>query len=232
MRSRIVFIAGTDTGVGKTVLTSLLARFLLERDFAVAALKPICSGGRNDARLLHAALNGAMPLEEINPWSFRAPLAPGLAARQERRRLRAAEVLAHLRKVRREFDIVLIEGAGGLLSPLGEDFDARDLIIALRAIPVIVCPNRLGALNQARLVISALPAATARKAQVVLVSPRRADLACRANPRMLAEFWGARRVCVFPWLRRTRPAEVALRDRRARQALEVLAQRLVHHKGP
>ena len=226
MRSRIVFITGTDTGVGKTVLTSLLARFLRDRDFAVAALKPICSGGRNDARILQAALNGAVPLEQINPWSFRAPLAPRLAARQERRRLQATEVLGHVRKVRGDFDIVLIEGAGGLLSPLGEDFDARDLIIALRAIPLIVCPNRLGALNQARLVISALPAATAREAQLVLVSAPRHDLASRTNPGMLAEFLGAGRVCVFPWLRRTRPAEHALKDRCARQALEVIAQRL------
>ena len=155
MRSRIVFITGTDTGVGKTVLTSLLARFLRERDFAVAALKPICSGGRNDARILQAALNGAVPLEQINPWSFRAPLAPRLAARQERRRLQATEVLGHVRKVRGDFDIVLIEGAGGLLSPLGEDFDARDLIIALRAIPLIVCQT--GSARSTRRGWSSLP---------------------------------------------------------------------------
>src|SRR5216117_143726 len=144
MRSRILFITGTDTGVGKTVLTSLLARHLRERGAAVAALKPICSGGRADARALHSSLDGALTLDEINPWYFRDPLAPLLAARREHRRVDLANVLAHVRSVQRRFDVVLVEGAGGLLSPLGEDFNSRDLMIALRAIPIVVCSNRLG----------------------------------------------------------------------------------------
>ena len=60
------FITGTDTGVGKTVLTSLLTRFLRAGGVPAAALKPICSGGRADARALHAAMNGALSLDEIN----------------------------------------------------------------------------------------------------------------------------------------------------------------------
>ena len=66
------FITGTDTGVGKTVLTALLARYLKARRVGVAAFKPVCSGGRADARALHAALGGALTLAEINPWHFRA----------------------------------------------------------------------------------------------------------------------------------------------------------------
>src|SRR5205814_5379494 len=73
MRSQIVFITGTDTGVGKTLVTGLLARCLREHGLTVAALKPICSGGRDDARVLHSSLAGAMTLDEINPWHFRAP---------------------------------------------------------------------------------------------------------------------------------------------------------------
>src|SRR5207244_10083399 len=118
MGSRILFITGTDTGVGKTVLTSLLARHLRERGVAVAALKPICSGGRADARVLHFSQNGAVTLDEINPWHFRAPLAPLLAARREHRRVDLAKVLAHVRRVQRRFEVILVEGAGGLLSPL------------------------------------------------------------------------------------------------------------------
>ena len=80
------FITGTDTGVGKTVLTTLLTRFLCERGSNVAALKPVCSGSRADARALRTAMNGALTLDEINPWHFRAPIAPLLAARKENRR--------------------------------------------------------------------------------------------------------------------------------------------------
>ncbi len=157
MKRTTFFITGTDTGVGKTVLTALLARYLRERGVNAAALKPVCSGGRDDARVLHAALNGALTLEEINPWHFRAPLAPVLAARRERKQVKLPQVVAHLRAIQERFDVLLVEGAGGLLSPLGEDFNSRDLIESLGATPIVVCPNRLGAVNQVLLTLEALP---------------------------------------------------------------------------
>jgi dethiobiotin synthetase len=200
MRRHIWFVTGSDTGVGKTVLTSLLARWLRRNDSRVAALKPLCSGGRDDARQLFAALEGALPLDAINPWHFRAPLAPLLAARREKRRVRAADVIDHIRHIARQFDLTLVEGAGGLLSPLGEGFDSRDLIAALRARAIIVCPNRLGAVNQARLVWEALPRALARTAQVVLMEPPRASVPSQTNPALLREFLGPDRVHVIPWL--------------------------------
>jgi dethiobiotin synthetase len=225
MGSRILFITGTDTGVGKTVLTSLLARHLRERGVAVAALKPICSGGRADARALHSSLDGALTLEEINPWHFRAPLAPLLAARREHRRVELANVLTHVRRVQRRFDVVLVEGAGGLHSPLGEDFNARDLIIGLRAVPIIVCPNRLGVVNHALLTVEALARVVARRAPVVLMSPRRPDLASRTNPRLLAGILGPDRVHEFPWLSVAGASERALASIRVRHVLEALYSR-------
>src|SRR5450755_4776164 len=128
--NQTLFITGTDTGVGKTVLTALLTRFLRERGPAcgTAALKPICSGGRADARTLRAAMNGALPLDEINPWHFRASIAPALAARLENKSVKLAQVVAHIRVLQKRFEVLVVEGAGGLLSPLGENFDSRDLI--------------------------------------------------------------------------------------------------------
>jgi len=222
MGSRILFITGTDTGVGKTVLTSLLTRHLRERGVAVAALKPICSGGRADARALHSSLDGALTIDEINPWHFRAPLAPLLAARREHRRVDLANVLAHVRSVQRRFDVVLVEGAGGLLSSLGEDFNARDLIIALRAVPIIVCPNRLGVVNHVLLTVEALPRVIARRAPVVLMSPRRPGLASRTNPRLLAGMLGPDRVHEFPWLSVAGASERALASNRVRPLMEAL----------
>src|ERR1035437_1888837 len=113
---RTLFITGTDTGVGKTVLTALLARFLRGRGLNVAALKPVCSGNRADARMLHTTLGGALTLDEINPWHFRAPMAPLLAARLEKKPVKLAQVLAHIRALQKRFDVLLVEGAGGLLS--------------------------------------------------------------------------------------------------------------------
>jgi dethiobiotin synthetase len=199
--SRILFITGTDTGVGKTVLTALLARSLRRRGLPVAALKPISSGGRSDAFALYRALEGALTLDEINPWHFHDSLAPVLSARQERRVVRKAQVIAHVRQMATRFPVVLVEGAGGLLSPLGEKFDSRDCIVALRAIPVIVAPNRLGAVSQVRLVLEALPAAAARRAQVVLVNFFLPDPAGPSNPNLLAEFVRRDRIHEMPKLR-------------------------------
>ena len=217
MKRVTLFITGTDTGVGKTVLTTLLAGHLRRAGLAVAALKPFCSGGREDAVALHEALEGALALDEINPWHFRAALAPLLAARRENKRVCLGDVLQHVRRVRRRFEVTLVEGAGGLLSPLGEGFNARDLIARLAAIPIVVCPNRLGVVNQAELVLAALPRATALRSRVVLVQPPIHDLASRTNPALLSEQIGRDRVCLLPWLD-GRPQKLA----QARQTMQGL----------
>jgi dethiobiotin synthetase len=195
---QMLFITGTDTGAGKTVLTVLLAHFLRARGIAIAALKPVCSGGREDALAICDALGGTLPLDEINPWHFRAAIAPALAAQREKQTVKLAAVLAHLRATREKFDVTLVEGAGGLLSPLGEDFDSRDLLAALRATPVVVAPNKLGAVNHLLLTLEALPKTLRARARVVLMSPPKPDPATAANAELL-EQWSAQQIFKLPW---------------------------------
>jgi len=218
-----LFITGTDTGVGKTVLTTLLARFLRERGVNAVALKPICSGGRADARALCAAMNGALSLDEINPWHFRAPIAPVLAARRERKHVRLSKVLAHVRVMQKRFDALLVEGAGGLLSPLGENFDSSDLIAALGAMPIIVAPNRLGVVNHVLLTLEALPRSAASKACVVLMSPPKWDAAVVTNAGLLAGFFDAKRIFTLPWLGIHFSSGEVLRKPQVRRTLRALA---------
>jgi dethiobiotin synthetase len=218
------FITGTDTGVGKTALACLLTRFLCDAGASVAALKPVCSGGRDDAKALFAALGGTLTLEEINPWHFRAPRAPLVAARLEKRKVQLAEVLAHARRMQKRFQFVLVEGAGGLLSPLGENFDSRGLLKALRAAPIVVCPNRLGAINQVLLVLAALPPGLAQRAQVVLMSQKRAHAASRSNLQLLSEVLGPERIQVLPWLQFPEQCDRALASRRVRKTLDALVR--------
>ena len=198
--ARTFFITGTDTDVGKTVLTTLLVRHLRRRGVVVRAAKPICSGGRDDARALCEALEGTMTLDEINPWHFKEPIAPVLAARRAGRRIELADVVRHLLGLRKNCDAMVIEGAGGLLSPLGENFSSLELIQKLRAIPIIVCPNRLGAVNQVRLVLAALPQGPRKHAQVVLVSPARPGSIDKLNVKLLAEFVTPGRIHELPWV--------------------------------
>ncbi len=194
------FITGTDTGVGKTVLTALLAQFLRERGVRVAAFKPVCSGGRDDARALHIALGGALTLDEINPWHFRAPVAPSLAAARAGKSVMLAQALAHIRATQRNFDVTLVEGAGGLLSPIGKNFDSRDLMKALRARPIIVAPNKLGMVNHILLTLEALPKGLQKKAKVVLMSPSQPDAATASNAELLGQFFPPKNIFTLPWV--------------------------------
>src|SRR5471032_30130 len=200
MKREIIFITGTDTGVGKTVLTTLLVKFLRRRGVNAAALKPICSGGRGDAQKIFAAMNGALSLNEINPWHFRAAVAPLLAARRENKKVKLSQVVTHARAMQKRFEILLVEGAGGLLSPLGENFNSRDLILALRAMPIVVAQNKLGAVNQILLTLEALPKYLRAKARVVLVSPRKPDAATKTNAKLLAEFFNSKKIFLLPRL--------------------------------
>lgn len=192
-----VFVTGTGTGAGKTVVTCLLTRALRAAGERVAALKPLCSGTRTDARRLRDAAGGDVPLDEVNPCWFRAPLTPLVAARQERRQVRLPELIEHVKAVRQRFDRVLVEGAGGLLSPLGEDFDARDLIVRLHAQVVVTGVNQLGVINQVLLTLECLPARFAAEARIVLVTSPRHQPSGESNIVLLRERLGAHRVKVL-----------------------------------
>jgi dethiobiotin synthetase len=226
MMPSALFVTGTDTGVGKTVIAAWLSAHLCRTGYRVAGLKPVCSGDRSDARILRKACDAALTLDEVNPWHFRASLAPSLAAQQEGREVRRKEVMEHLRAIHRRFPLLLVEGAGGLLSPLGADFDSRDLIVALRAVPIIVCPNRLGAVNQSLLVLDALPRPHTCRAQLVLVPAPRIDAASRTNPGLLIERLGSSRVHVLPWVKHPENIEHALERPHVRRMIESLVDSL------
>jgi dethiobiotin synthetase len=192
--NRTFFITGTDTGVGKTVFTVSLLRSLRQKGANAAAFKPICSGGRDDARKIFAVSDGALSLDEINPWHFRAAIAPSLAARKEKKKVKLVQAAAYVRAMQKRFEILLVEGAGGLLSPLGENFNSRDLILAARAVPVIVAPNRLGVVNQVLLTLEALPKNYRSKARVVLMPTPKPDGSTKSNAQLLTEFFEAKRI--------------------------------------
>jgi|TARA_B100000959_G_C14813613_1_gene554861 dethiobiotin synthetase len=151
--SRIVFVTGTNTGAGKTILTALLLAHLRSNGIQALAMKPVETGGRGDARLLHALQYSEVALDEVNPFWFRESLAPSIAARRSGQRLIKKEILRHVCSLRRRCDLLLIEGAGGLLSPLAKNWSGLDLIKAMKAEVVVAACNELGVINQARLTL-------------------------------------------------------------------------------
>lgn len=214
MHCRFICVTGSDTGAGKTVVASLVTRFLRAQGHAVAALKPVCSGGREDAVRLWEAAGKVLSLDQVNPWHFRAPVAPALAARESAQRLEWHNLVDHIRRTSRGFKIVIVEGAGGLLSPMTERNDGRDLIAALRASVLVVVPNRLGAVNQARLVLDALPATAVRRTVVVLTAPPVNDLATRTNAALFGTFFSRERISELPRLGEPFPKRIPLRLRK------------------
>ena len=226
MKSRVLFVTGTNTSVGKTVLSCLLTRHLLDARVRVRAVKPLCAGGRDDAVALRASQKAALSLDEVNPWYFESPVTPLLAARRRRVKIREKDVTQFLNDAQKQCEVLLVEGAGGLLSPLGEGFCSRELIQATKATPIVVCPNRLGAINLSRLVLEALPAASRKRAQVVLIDRPHADSSAQTNAIMIREFAGGNAVHELPWLGSiVNPATVKL-DGKLKRALERLAAEL------
>jgi dethiobiotin synthetase len=241
LQARTIFVTGTDTGVGKTLLTALLLSHLRKTDCPALAIKPFCSGGRADAELLLDLQDHDLCLDEVNPFYFPEPLAPLVAARKHRRQIRMNDVLRHIdavisrfliienRKSKIENPTLLIEGAGGLLAPLGEAFNLLDLIHGLSGIrhrlssiqTIIVAPNRLGTINHTLLTAHRLRAAKIRRFKVVLMHTRRPDASSRSNAAVLAKLLVPNRVESIPFLGRQglRPANIRKYSKRLAEVL-------------
>jgi dethiobiotin synthetase len=152
------FITGTDTGVGKTFVTALLARALRGAGLDTIALKPICSGDRGDAETLRAACDGELGIDEVNPLWFKMPVAPFLAARHENRTISIPALQEWFRKVSAGRESVLVEGAGGWLVPVADRALVADLAVALKLPVIVVVADRLGCVNHALLTVESVRA--------------------------------------------------------------------------
>jgi dethiobiotin synthetase len=151
-----LFITGTDTGVGKTVVAGGIIALLKSWGVKVAPMKPLASGDRNDAGILLQAAGIKESLSVINPMHFKAPLAPSVAAALERRRVEMDKIYSAYWYLQKHYDMVVVEGIGGVKVPLGESTYVVDLIHALRLPTIIVAANRLGMLNHTLLTLDAL----------------------------------------------------------------------------
>jgi dethiobiotin synthetase len=202
---RGLFITGTGTGVGKTYIAALVARALRSSGCRIGVYKPAASGCElrhgelisPDAVALWEAAGRPATLEQVCPQRFAAPLAPHLAARAEGRRVDAELLREGLRYWQEAFGAVIVEGAGGLMSPLSDaDYNA-DLAADFGYPLVVVAANELGTINATlqTLIVARSEARGARGkagrltvAGIVLNSPRQTmgDLSIESNADELA----------------------------------------------
>jgi dethiobiotin synthetase len=217
------FVTGTDTGVGKTEVSAALLSLLRDAGHAPFAFKPCESGGTGDAERLREAAGPGQPLDEVCLYRLRAPLAPAMAARQERRRV-------DLRRVERAFRAFgptragVVEGAGGLFVPLTPRADVIDLIERLALPVVLVARAGLGTVNHTTLSLRALAERGLSVAAVVL--SRGSPVADPSVPLNRAEL--ERR---FPRVRFVGPVPYVADERRRRFAFLRALGPLVERRG-
>jgi dethiobiotin synthetase len=151
-----LFITGTDTGVGKTYVATLIVKWLAQAGHRVGVYKPAASGCRreggelisDDAVALWEAAARPGALAAVCPQRFEAPLAPNLAARAEGRNVDRELLHTGVDYWRERSDVVIVEGAGGLMSPISDNDYVADLAFEFGYSLVVVAPNRIGVINQ------------------------------------------------------------------------------------
>ena len=153
-----LFITGTDTGVGKTYTAVQLVRLARASGIRCVGYKPICCGDRADAELLLAASGDGLTVDEINPVWFRTPASPLAAALAEGREIDLHAIHRQVEQLRARFDFVVVEGVGGWLVPIRDDYFVSDLAAAIGLPVIIVALNRLGCLNHTLLTVRSVNA--------------------------------------------------------------------------
>ncbi|NOZ25805.1 MAG: dethiobiotin synthase [Nitrospirae bacterium] len=209
---RGVFITGTDTGVGKTVIAAAITRALKAGGLSVGVMKPVESGctvveGEGllppDGAFLRDMAETDIPLSEVTPYRFETPVAPLVASRIENRGIREELILEAFEKIADRHDFVVVEGVGGLMVPLRRGFLVSDLIRLLGLPAVVVARNTLGVINHTLLTVSGAGNEGITVSGVVLnhTRPLCRDIAEETNPRMLEELLDVPLMGVFPYLR-------------------------------
>ena len=181
-------ITGTDTGIGKTFCGCGLIRAARAAGVKCTGMKPFCAGDTSDVELIAAAGGNEVPHHLLNPVWLRPPLAPYAAAMLENRPIDITAVQKAYHELAAKFDLVLVEGAGGLLVPILRDYNFRDLAVDLNLEVILVAPNRLGVINHVLLSAESIANASLRMALLILneVDPE-PTLATQTNPSILEE---------------------------------------------
>ncbi len=195
-RARLIAVTGTDTGVGKTWVACALARAWTAAGLRVRVCKPLETGwpqdgdaDETDAGRLRVAAGADQSIEDVCLYRFREPVAPYVAAASEGVEIDTGLIARHVDGLRDGCDVVLVEGAGGLLAPLAPGWTLLDLATQTGARMLVVVADRLGCLNHALLTERALRAAGVTHLGFVMNQPPgTGDVSRLSNEKTLGEW--------------------------------------------
>ncbi len=207
--NKALFITGTDTGVGKTTVAASMAAFLsVRKGMDVGVMKPFESGLSKtnkdllpwDAICLREASGSTDDLDDISPYTFEAPLAPEVAAGLEHVQIDIDVVDRIYKEILRKHDVVIIEGAGGVLVPIKKDFFYVDLIERWSVTTLVVSRISLGTINHTLLTCGYLESRGIKVAGIILNNGDGTnDLAAKTNPEVLKRYVKAPMLGIFPY---------------------------------
>ncbi len=165
------FVVGTDTGVGKTTISSALLQHFVNKGASAVGMKPIASGCErsehgiwkgqlvnDDVVALYEAGNVAAPLELINPYHFAPAIAPHIAAEEASVEIDLGLIVRAYSTLAETAEVVVVEGAGGFLVPVNKQLTMADLAVKLNLPVILVVGMRLGCINHALLTVEAIKA--------------------------------------------------------------------------
>ena len=201
-KNKTIFITATDTGVGKTVTTFVLGVLLNGQGFNVGVMKPAqCGGG--DAQFLRKSLNIKDDPRLINPFYAPEPISPHLAFHRAGLKFDPLKVRSCLKELQERHDIVLIEGAGGLMVPLTNRYFNADLMADVRAPIIIVARLGLGTLNHTLLTINQAKARGLMIKGIIFcqTKPSSQGLPESTNPQEIEKLSGVKVLGTIPFLK-------------------------------
>jgi dethiobiotin synthetase len=188
------FVTGTDTEVGKTFISCRLLEQYRSQGLRVGAYKPAASGAistlESDAYRLWNAIGQGCPFEWVNPQSFQAPVAPPIAAELEGKSVDDSLLLRGLEAWSGNCDLLIVEGAGGLMSPISWSMTNADLARSIGYPLILVANNRLGVVHQVLATLTCAIVYQLQVAEIVLnnIEQASADTSVASNARLLDAF--------------------------------------------
>ncbi len=206
---RGIFVTGTDTSIGKTIVTGLLAKFLDNKGYKVITQKWVETGsvGFSKDVSLHLKLINKRKQElknhlaDVSPYTFKFPSSPHLASSLEKRKISIERIKNSFESLTKSFDFVVVEGVGGVLVPLTKRKLVIDIAKELNLSVLVVVGNKLGAINHTLLTIEALKTRKIKIVGVVFnnLKDKGNDIILKDNPKIIKAISGQKILGSLPW---------------------------------
>jgi dethiobiotin synthetase len=190
-----VFITGTDTGVGKTLIAGAIAKILSQKGKKIGVFKPVATGCKKtkkallseDAQFLAHCANSKSGLDLVNPVTFKTPAAPFACEKAENKKVDFKRIADAYNKICQNSDFIIVEGIGGVKVPITDRFNVLDLAKAFKLPVVIVARSKLGTINHTLLTIDAIRSAGLLLAGVVIngYDEKTKDFAEKTNAKII-----------------------------------------------